>query len=386
MVYDRTRQRVIVFGGRTGGASRDDTWALDLATVAWTQLASAPAARPPDRFSVVAGVDAARDRLLITTGEDDAGTFFDDVWALDLATDSWSQVAPAGGPPARRYGSAGGIFDVEGTGGPALYLSHGFTFSGRFDDAWELDLATDSWRQLPAAAPLPLKRCLHTATMIDAQRMLIFGGCASGFGPCPLDDLWQLDAALPGWTELAITGPSARTHPALASIGASGHALMFGGQASGNQNDLWLVDAGTPSWRQLTPASAPPPARNGHNAIWIDSPAGDACGRLLVFGGAGSGGELADLWSFAPPRSSGPAPVIHAIRTTGGVELRWASAPGIAWEAWRDTRPDFEPGDAGAVLLTSPITIAAGTATTRDDPVPSPTTDYFWEVRAAGCP
>lgn len=68
----------------------DDTWLFHVHTAQWQNVAANP--RPPARFSMVAGVDVRRDRFIITTGEGE-DSFFNDVWALNLRTLSWSEVA-----------------------------------------------------------------------------------------------------------------------------------------------------------------------------------------------------------------------------------------------------------------------------------------------------
>ena len=90
------------------------------------------------------------------------------------------------------------------TGRATSSISHGFTFEGRFDDTWSLDPAAGVWTDLsPAPETRPLKRCLHEAVWDAARgRMLLYGGCSSGFGPCPQGDLWAFDPATRTWTEL----------------------------------------------------------------------------------------------------------------------------------------------------------------------------------------
>ena len=112
LVYDSARRRLILFGGRSAAGPLDDTWVFDLATRTWRELTTP--ARPPARFSLVAGLDRERDRLLIATGQGVAGAVLDDAWALDLSSETWSELNPAGPLPDARYGSAGGMFEAGG--------------------------------------------------------------------------------------------------------------------------------------------------------------------------------------------------------------------------------------------------------------------------------
>ncbi|GIV96542.1 MAG: hypothetical protein KatS3mg057_1199 [Herpetosiphonaceae bacterium] len=297
LAYDRARNRVILFGGRNGETPLDDTWAFDLESRMWQALATGDAPRPPARFSVIAGVDEERGRLLITTGQAGA-QFFNDVWSFDLATDTWAPVDVAGEAPRPRYGSAGGIL----TGSGALYLSHGFSDQGRFDDTWAFDLAANTWRNMTPQGELPLKRCLHAAASAGPAALVLFGGCSSGFGPCPQGDTWLFDEHTGSWTNMtAQDGPSPRQFPSLVQLGDSDELLLFGGQGDGNVDlgDTWVLDVTSRAWSPLAPGGEQPAARYGHSLVWIDAATGGQ-GGVLLFGGRGGGEDLGDLWLLLP--------------------------------------------------------------------------------------
>lgn len=83
-----------------------------------------------------------------------------------------------------------------------MIISHGFTDEGRFDDTWALNLSTNRWQDISPSSNRPLRRCLHHAVLdAEGNQMLLYGGCASGFGPCPLGDLWSFDLTTQRWTE-----------------------------------------------------------------------------------------------------------------------------------------------------------------------------------------
>lgn len=294
--YDAARNRIILFGGRSGGPL-NDTWAFDLETRTWQPLATGDVSRPPARFSMVAGMDATRNRFLIATGQGDG--FFNDVWSFDLLTDSWAPVAVQGGPPPARYGSAGGI----ATNGAAFYLSHGFTDQGRFDDTWGLDLATDTWHNVTPADGRPLRRCLHAATLASPSSLILFGGCASGFGPCPLGDTWQFDTVAGSWATIPTPDTlSPRIFPSLVPLGDTDQILLFGGESDGTDlNDTWLLDTTEGNWTQIEAEGSQPVARQGHSMIWVDRVNETDSGAALLFGGGRNGDtNLNDLWLFFP--------------------------------------------------------------------------------------
>jgi hypothetical protein len=323
MVYDRGRQRVILFGGQSG-AYLNDTWAFNLATLTWQELATGSATRPPARFSMVYGIDYLRNRLLITTGQ---GTeFYNDVWAFDLVTDTWSQVS-AGGGPAPRYGAAGGVFD-----GHLLYVTHGFTNQGRYDDTWVFNTATNQWIQVTPGSNRPLPRCLHTAAMPNGHSLVLFGGCASPIGPCPLEDTWVYEATNGSWTEIGQGNhPAKRTFASMAAVGSSQQLLLFGGEGTtGALNDLWLLDVPAGQWTPLNPTGTPPPASSNHSMVWIDGPADQPeNGYMLLFGGG-----LNQLWMLLPNGVEGVTGVTLAGPTSSLVQadvtITAAVTPGSA--------------------------------------------------------
>jgi N-acetylneuraminic acid mutarotase len=292
LTYDANGKQLVVFGGRDqAGRALGDTWVFDLGRNAWREVtAQGPAAR----FGHAAAYDPAGSRVIIFGGQ--ATSFFNDVWAFDAAAGTWRQIAAQGDAPQPRYGLPG-VIDKRGR----LIVSHGFTDQGRFDDTWALDLATATWTNItPTQGTLPLKRCLHDMVYDAASdRVLLFGGCSSGFGPCPQGDLWALDLAANQWTQLQPGGdaPAARSNPALVLDTASGQALLFGGLNQDNAplSDLWALDTTQGAWAALAPETTAPAARRSHDA--------DATGegQLYVFGGIGADGPSAELWELTLP-------------------------------------------------------------------------------------
>jgi hypothetical protein len=171
-----------------------------------------------------------------------------------------------------------------------MYISHGFTHSGRFDDTWRLDLATLSWSDLsPKTGERPIKRCLHQCAFFpEGDSLYLFGG-QSNQAPF-LGDLWRFDVNMRMWEPaLSATAqrPDARHFSAVAAAGEG--LLVFGGlSASGKLSDSWRFIPG----RGWLPVTVPgPAARSGHMAAWVSDE-----NALYVWGGAGASGVMDDLW------------------------------------------------------------------------------------------
>jgi galactose oxidase-like protein/Kelch motif protein len=290
---DRGRQ-LLLFGGRTDdGTPLGDTWRFDLKKQEWLQL-TGPG--PSPRFGHSVAVDQKARRLYLFGGQADGATFFNDAWMLDLKTERWSEINTGDGPrPQVRYGSSAVL-----TGGDRLIISHGFTDQGRFDDTWSLEVQKGQWSDVspPGGEVRPLPRCLHEAVWdAEAQRMLLFGGCSSGYGPCPQGDLWAFDPAEKSWTPIENNlSPAPRSNPALVIDPDRGRALLLAGlTADGYSGDLWSLTLGGTTdgtWTQVTIEGVGPSPRSSLDAVI----SGD---DLFLYGGISDQGVFADLWQLS---------------------------------------------------------------------------------------
>jgi hypothetical protein len=282
---------LLLYGGRDGnGASLNDTWLYDIAAGAWSLL---DIESPAPRFGSAIAEDRAKRRLYLFGGEDGV-TFYNDTWRFDFKSMTWRlQDDGASIAPTARYGLGGSLDDND-----KFVISHGFTFEGRFDDTWTFDTREKIWTDTsPAAETRPLKRCLHElAHDPESGQIILFGGCSSGYGPCPQGDLWSYDPQDGVWTEITpASGPSARSNPAMVWDEAGGRALLFGGQSDAGQvADLWegrFADGGF-TWTELFAVDAPSP-RSSHDAVILN-------GVLYVFGGTSTtNGTFNDLWRLS---------------------------------------------------------------------------------------
>ena len=286
---DTVNNKLVVFGGRDGSKDLGDTWVYDLESNSWNEVKGTTA--PEARFGHAAAFDAESKRVLIFAGQ--AGvSFLNDVWAFDAASETWSKLDTQGTPPGVRYGTSAVI-----TKRNLLIISHGFA-SGRFDDTIALDLGNNTWTQIKPIDEVPLNRCLHES-VYDAKtdRMIMFGGCSSGYGPCPQDDAWSLDVEAKEWNEIKPSGskPSGRSNPSLVSDD-SGRLILFGGRTGGGRSsDIWTLDIASGKWTELTPSGEGPEPRSSHDAAWNPD-----TGQMIVFGGRSNSGNLNDLWLFTP--------------------------------------------------------------------------------------
>lgn len=287
LTLDPVRRRLVLFGGKTL-EFLGDTWIFDLGRNEWREVLAAPS--PDPRRGHAAVYDAVRDRLVLFGGQRDG--FFNDVWSFDLATETWSELSVSGEKPVPRYGTSAIVDPVR----ERMVVSHGFSSGKRFDDTWGFDLVANRWANLTPGGARPLNRCLHDAILDPgSDRMLLFGGCSSGYGPCPQGDLWALDLVSNRWTELQPSGdrPAARSNLRLNHDPAGDRMLMFGGGIPIAQDDLWEYELENDAWRSITTGGDTPPARWSHEAV-VDT----ANSRLILFGGTNGAVRFDDTWTL----------------------------------------------------------------------------------------
>ncbi|HEY0071381.1 MAG TPA: kelch repeat-containing protein, partial [Chloroflexia bacterium] len=289
LVADPEKRQLVMFGGR-GSGTFGDTWIFDLGKEEWREVEGEG---PPARFGAGAVYDGANRRVLLVMGQGESG-FFNDVWAFDLEKEAWTELKPnhvADDEPRPRYGQSAALH-----GDGRVLISHGFSDQGRFDDTWAFDPGTTKWVNVtPKSGPIPLKRCLHELAY-DPQDdlLLMFGGCSSGFGPCPQGDLWALDLTSGTWTELQPQGekPSARSNPSMAYDPDRRAIFLFGGKSErGPVSDTWVYTLAGDAWSTVESEISPSP-RSSQGTAYDQGQR-----RVYIAGGETSDGPDMEVWS-----------------------------------------------------------------------------------------
>ena len=259
-------------GGQVDGEPMGDLWRFG--GTEWQEVTFEGGPSPRSEHAAV--WDAAGDRLVVALGEGSGGEVFDDVWAFDLATSTWSTLATGG--PAARYGQCT-VVDDQGR----MVISHGFSSSERFGDTWAFDLAAATWADMtPAEGPRPSNRCLHACGYHEATGEVVLFVGRNDDEPY-LGDTWRLGAG--GWQEVPGVGPSPRSRSRAAFTDG---LLVFGGEgADGLAGDAWLLGEG--GW--VPGPTGGPDDRQAPAVAEVD-------GVVWVVGGLGEDGPLADLWRY----------------------------------------------------------------------------------------
>jgi hypothetical protein len=282
-----------LFGGRDGATVHGDLWAYDLATDTWRRLTPAGGATPAARF----GHEAAwiPGRGLVVFGGQAGSTFFGDLWLFDPVAGSWTQLPADGDAPVPRYGSCSAV-SPDGR----LWISHGFTENGtRFDDTRAYDFDLRRWADETPSDALPVRRCLHVCWWTGDGRLALYGGQTNG-DPA-LGDLWALKPLASGegrtgWESLGNPLPADRNLVAAVAVGDG--VVIFGGRDGDGRPlaDLHRVTGDDLSFEPLEAIGTGPSAR------WAATLVSDPTrGRVLLFGGTVGSTASAETWALAAP-------------------------------------------------------------------------------------
>jgi hypothetical protein len=390
MVYDSTRAKIVLFGGRAGsGSNFEDTWEWDPTTGVWSD-ATAAGAHPSARAQHGMVYEKSTKKILLFGGGRSDTSLSDgtgmsvslgDTWELDPATQIWTQPSPPTKPsaPSVRH-DFGMVWDSTRNvavlfGG--LQIDIQFATGVPKRDIWEWNPTTSAWSERTVAGTKPSQRYAH-AMAYDGSRgkVVVFGGWdINSYSGTSLNDVWDWDATTAAWTQ-RLTGseanmPSPRKYASMVSndsgarielvagyadypsyvTGGTGGSTYFPGTSfygSNGSNEVWELD---PMAATFTDRSVPldiPRARTSHAMAYNPS-----TGKVYVFGGYDTtGATLDDLWEWdgktwaqvtadisPPPRSDAALaydPIRKSLILFGGTNYYGQTVYGDTWE-WDST-------------------------------------------------
>ena len=274
MAYDSDSDRVILFGGYGWGGNYDDTWAYDFNTNTWTSMN--PTAKPTSTLQAMA-YDSQSDRAILFGGAsyvDPQNT----TWAYDFNTNNWTNMQPVSQPLAS-YGHAMAYDSAS----DRVIVFGGVDRNGSaLNETWAYDFNTNNWTNLNPVSKLPTR--LYHAMAYDSQsdRVILVGGYTQSGQPDY--DIWAYDFNANTWTSMdPLDKPRARVYHSMAYDFQSDRVILFGGSdfiQGAVLNDTWAYDLESNTWTYM---ATRPPGRFEH-AMAYDS----ASDRVILFGGEGS--------------------------------------------------------------------------------------------------
>ncbi len=331
LAYDAVRDRVVLYGGLSSfNETLGDVWTYAPGTQTWSKLAlqdslPAPRARAAAAFAqdsvwVFGGWRGAYYRSGGTTIIDN--TYGDSMSVFSVATGKWRRVRPDGTRPGGRDG-ASMIYD----GARNRMVVFGGYNGGYLADLWAFDLASESWTRLPDFGGAG--RTGHSAILDPSgTKMIVFGGASlTGL----LNDVRVFDLANNVWLTaptVSGTAPTVREWASTFVDGASNSLIVTGGSTNVLEGSAILVptpasgtyalNLSTYAWSTVTVSGTDPGTR-------YLSPMVVAGNAAIRFGGTDGGSARSDTWHFSLSASS-PAVATSAVTEDGAVMVRWETS------------------------------------------------------------
>ena len=229
---NREGKALYIFGGEY--PYKNDLWKFNPETNAWTEKNLWSDHNRPPSLDYASMCSVGQD-LYLTGGEYYTGGFGvlrnynTDLYKYEAMKDAWQRVQVAGDVPyGWRLGST--LVNINNK----LYLFGGLDVQKdkTLNGLWVFDLASNSWTELAPSGKPPLPRFRHSAVVHDGK-MYIMGG-ASGVdywenAQNALNDTWEYDPIANSWQQLNSNGPALFYH-ASASMGNS--IYTYGGKNS----------------------------------------------------------------------------------------------------------------------------------------------------------
>lgn len=264
MIYDSARERVVLFGGRTGTTNLNDTWVYR--NDDWTQLNTPNS--PSGRFLAGGAYDSVRDRFVIFGGntissDGKTTTAVYDTWEFDGTT--WVQkggTGPTVANPILVFDAARNQTIMLGLGENSVTLMYAY------------DPAAATWTQLK---PANLPDCVNEGAAVYNSvwgNVFYTGGVCAGSGAIEVSMEWDGT----NWVESPALTFSGRVFGAALTFDPDKDQMVyFGGTTIGGvtrsltlvfQNQLWIDTNNNdvePSPRSLYAFVTDPV----NNAIWL---------------------------------------------------------------------------------------------------------------------
>lgn len=226
---------IFLFGGIDGTTVYGDVWLYQTAAGNWDQRTIAGVA-PVARYGHTV-VQETTNAVLLFGGITSDGTYLNDAWRYTVSTGVWSELSITSPSPAGRRNHVavkvaagllvfGGMVDGDNGASPS-------------NDLWLLNTATLTWTEIVAESS-PTARYGHVAVTVPGG-VLVYGG-ADG-SDSALNDAWRYDLANELWTQITGLSTTARIS---AVAGTSSNAIaIFGGNNNGVVNSVDILNLGS---------------------------------------------------------------------------------------------------------------------------------------------
>jgi len=216
---------------------------------------------------------------------------------------NWANIKKDGDPnsPEARWGHA--VTTVSLSDATYMYLWGGIAHSQYPSEFWRYNTKTTTWEKLPAIANGPKGRWAHTLiTMVASTndtKILMYGGASLSFVEV-YNDLWEYDVKSHSWKSLS-AGPTPRGAHAAAHAENGLSAMFVHGGFDGKESnsELWMYFHRNNSWLlKHDGKTRAPEARYGHCGISVDRER-----DFVVTFGSIKEGVANDMWLYQTHRN-----------------------------------------------------------------------------------
>ena len=239
LVYDAPNKRLLTYWDGLG-----QVYSIPETGGAWVAEGSAP--NLDDYYEGYSFFNPVSRRLTVFAGYG-FGTWKDLLWEWDGAGNQWLAPVQSSPHPDPRFGHGPSSVAVDAAGKRAFLgqRSLGATPGGA-DDLWMLDLRSNSWRNL--IAPTTGARARLGSALAYASRtktLYRFGGCVLSTGCATFSNellSMKLVGATLAWSRIATTGslPAARDQSGLFYDSARNRLILISGSdGTAYQDDVW---------------------------------------------------------------------------------------------------------------------------------------------------
>jgi len=275
----------IGLGSTSTSPSNDDFWKYDPGTNTWVQISNFTNDR------IYSACFSIGDTGYVCSGcywDGTSGTqpfvFYQDMWAYNPATNSWSQKASF--PGTGRNGAIG--FEIFGKGYVGMGLHRENTGANTYyNDLYEYNPATNQWTQKASLPASTRSYCIN----FSIGKYLYVGLGVSNVTQYILD-IWEYNTETDTWTQKNNFPGPARKYASCFVIGSK--AYIFGGMnASQYFKDLWEYDPMMDTWTQREDL----PSYPRYSAIGFSV---NNKGYIGTGYAPGLGGITDELWEYTP--------------------------------------------------------------------------------------
>ncbi len=287
MAYDSESEVIVLHGGYDGSAANSETWIFDCQSSEWRCMSctDAPAGRLGQGFVY----DKFRDRCVMFFGTD-GHTYYNDTWEYDFNSNTWTQLHPDVSPSPRCKGGA--AFD---TGSRQIVFFGGYgPDEENLSETWTFSHHQNTWVDRTTDEAPPARKRNPMAYDESDDRMVMFGGWLEG--SLVLGDTWTYDFNTNSWSEVhAGTSPVPRARFGTAYNPETGNVLISHGfqESETDLNDTWEFIVENGEWRRLNTEARLMPIRHCFQMVYDDQNE-----RVVAQGGAAENAYDCGTWAL----------------------------------------------------------------------------------------